>query len=248
MGQALVAKSALVQRITRNPHEVLTNVKPLLDPVGSRLSNVHLTFVRSVRPRLAGLERKVDLERLDLLDSYRLLSGVSVDLRTASMPARLYLLDLSLRLAQGQGYAELLARLMRPDIPLYDGMSPLAPGAQELPAVRAARDLVYRAGVAEGTIEPGPAEAAHAPLPGGLRAAGAGAATGEGAGLTTEAIVTVGEAMEMLGITRQAVINAVRTGRVRGEQHGKLWVLSRDDVLRYRMARDDRKMARGMAD
>jgi len=188
----------------------------------------------------------LELDRLDLLDSYRLLSGVSVDLRASPVSARLYLLDLALRLAQGQGYTELLGRVLRPDLPIYDGMSPLAPGAQDLPAVRAARDLVYRAGVAEGIIEPGPAESQTPPLPAGLRAAPSFAASGrkEPSGLTTEAIVTVGEAMEMLGITRQAVINSVHSGRVRGEQHGKLWVLSREDVLRYRMARDDRKSLR----
>lgn len=188
----------------------------------------------------------MDLARLDLLDSYRLLSGVAVDLREASPAARMYLLDLALRLAQGQGYSELLSRVLRPDLPIYDGMSPLAPGAHELPAVRAARDLVYRAGVAEGVIEPGPAESQAVALPPGLRA---GLGTGPvqavaGAGLTTEPIVTVGEAMDILAITRQAVINAVRVGRVRGEQHGKLWVLSREDVLRYRMARDDRRAGR----
>lgn len=186
----------------------------------------------------------MEIERLELLDSYRLLSGVAVDLRGASLPARLYLADLALRLAQGQGYTELLGRVLRPDLPLYDGLSPLAPGAQDLPSVRAARDLVYRAGVAEGAIEPGPAETG-APLPAGLRAPSAAGLKGEPSGLTTEAIVTVGEAMDMLGITRQAVINSVHTGRVRGEQHGRLWVLSREDVLRYRMARDDRKLARG---
>ncbi len=189
---------------------------------------------------------QVDIERLDLLDNYRLLSGGVVDLREASVSARLYLMDLALRLAQGQGYAELLQRVLRAEVPIYDGLSPLAPAAQDLPAVRAARDLVYRAGVAEGAIEPGPAEAGTAPLPAGLRSATALLHTGPGetrepSGLTTEAIVTVGEAMDMLGITRQAVINSVRTGRVRGEQHGKLWVLSREDVLRYRMVRDDRK-------
>lgn len=190
----------------------------------------------------------MDIERLDLLDNYRLLSGVVVDLREASVHARLFLMDLALRLAQGQGYAELLQRVLRPDAPVYDSLSPLAPQAQELPTVRAARDLVYRAGVAEGVIEPGPAESGTAPLPPGLRAATALLAMAprgkEPLGLTTEAIVTVGEAMDMLGITRQAVINAVRTGRVRGEQHGKLWVLSREDVLRYQLVRDDRKAMR----
>lgn len=189
----------------------------------------------------------MELTGLELLDSYRLLSGVAVDLRPASPAARLYLADLALRLAQGQGYAELLARVLRPDIAIYDGLSPLAPAAHELPAVRAARDLVYRAGVAEGAIEPGPAESAASPLPAGLRPAAAGTVrTKDSAGLTTEAIVTVGEAMDLLGITRQAVINAVHVGRVRGEQHGKLWVLSREDVLRYRMARDDRRLTRAM--
>lgn len=177
----------------------------------------------------------------DLLDTYRLLSGAVVDLSGTSPAARVYLLDLALRLAQGQGYAELVQRVLKPDAPIYEGLSPLAPNAQELPAVRAARDLVYRAGVAEGAIAPGPTDNGLA-LPPGLRAGGA---PNEGhAGLTTEAIVTVGEAMDMLDITRQAVINAVRSGRVRGEQHGKLWVLAREDVLRYRLARDDRKAAR----
>lgn len=190
-----------------------------------------------------------DIAQLELLDSYRLLNGAVVDLRPASIQARLFLLDVAARLAQGQGYHELLTRVMRPDVPLYEGLSPLSPGVQELPALRAANDLVYRAGVAEGIIAPGPAEAQFAPLPGGLRHLGGRApvkSAREGS-LTTEAIVTVGEAMDMLGITRQAVINAVRTGRVRGEQHGKLWILSREDVLRYRMNRDERRQARGEA-
>ena len=188
-----------------------------------------------------------DIAQLELLDSYRLLSGAVVDLRPSSLPARLFLLDIAARLAQGQGYQELLARLMRPDAAIYEGLSPLSPGVQELPALRAANDLVYRAGVAEGAIVPGPAEAQAIALPGGLRplVGRMPAARPRDGSLTTEAIVTVGEAMDMLGITRQAVINSVRTGRVRGEQHGKLWILSREDVLRYRMNRDERRQARG---
>ena len=195
----------------------------------------------------AGVTEGFDIAQLELLDSYRLLNGAVVDLRSSSLPARLFLLDVAARLAQGQGYHELLARVMRPDVPLYEGMSPLSPGVHELPALRAANDLVYRAGVAEGVIVPGPAEAQAVPLPGGLRPLAGRVQTQrprEG-GLTTEAIVTVGEAMDMLGITRQAVINSVRTGRVRGEQHGKLWILSREDVLRYRLNRDERRQARG---
>lgn len=190
---------------------------------------------------------RFDIAQLELLDSYRLLSGAAMDLRSSSLPARLFLLDLAARLAQGQGYHELVARVMRPDVPLYEGLSPLAPAVQELPALRAAHDLVYRAGVAEGIIQPGPGE--NAPLPSGLRALGprTPVAPGREGSLTTEAIVTVGEAMEMLGITRQAVINSVRTGRVRGEQHGKLWILSREDVLRYRMGRDERRQLRNQA-
>jgi hypothetical protein len=188
----------------------------------------------------------VKVYSLDLLDTYRLMSGVAVDLRPASELARIYLNDLALRLAQGQGYAELLARVLRPDGPLYEGRSPLAPGSEDLAALRAARDLVYRAGVAEGAIEANASE--FAALPVGLRGGVAATARpASGSGLTTEAIVTVGEAMEMLSITRQAVINAVKTGRIRGEQHGKLWVLSREDVLRYRLARDDRRIARESA-
>lgn len=188
-----------------------------------------------------------DIAQLELLDSYRLLNGAVVDLRSSSLGARLFLLDIAARLAQGQGYQELLARLMRPDAAIFEGLSPLSPGVQELPALRAANDLVYRAGVAEGAIQPGPAEAQGIALPSSLRPFAARVTASKPAregSLTTEAIVTVGEAMDMLGITRQAVINSVRTGRVRGEQHGKLWILSREDVLRYRMNRDERRQAR----
>jgi len=183
----------------------------------------------------------------DELDAYRLLGGSVVDLSPARPEARVYLADLALRLAQGQGYAELLARILRPDCPLYEGWSPLAPQAHDLPALKAARDLVYRAGVAEGAIAPQGHVTPAAALPLGLRGGSAPASDVRppaSTGLTTEAIVTVGEAMDMLGITRQAVINAVRSGRVRGEQHGKLWVLSREDVLRYRLVRDDRRALR----
>ena len=208
----------------------------------------YLAIARSIarrarRPHRCAL-RKTQLkpESPDLLDTYRLLGGVAVDLRPASVTARHYLMDLALRLAQGQGYEELLVRVQRPDVPLYEGHSPLSPVAADLPALRAARDLVYRAGLAEGHIVPGPGEA-NLPLWASAGRSALGSAVGSGK-LTTEPILTVGEAMDMLGITRQAVINAVHSGRVRGEQHGKLWVLSREDVLRYRMARDDRRLAR----
>ena len=201
-----------------------------------------MTYPANPPPGLGG----VDIAQLELLDSYRLLSGASVDLRPASLSARLYLLDLAARLAQGQGYHELAARVMRPDVPLYEGLSPFAPAALDLPALKAAQDIVLRAGIAEGIIQPGPAEAQGIPLPSSLRpfATRPAEVRGPDSGLTTEAIVTVGEAMDMLGITRQAVINAVRTGRVRGEQHGKLWILSREDVLRYRLGRDERRQLR----
>jgi hypothetical protein len=182
---------------------------------------------------------------LDLLDSYRLITGAVVDLRQVDERSRLFLSDLALRLAQGQGYAELVGRVLRPDAAIYEGMSPLAPAVQDLPGVKVARDLIYRAGVAEGAIEPRGVEADVEALPRGLRtaldASGAPRAI-ESAGrtLTTEKIVTVGEAMQILGITRQAVINAVRGGKVRGEQHGKLWILAREDVFAYRAERNDR--------
>lgn len=183
-------------------------------------------------------------ESPDQIDAYRLLNGVAVDLRAASPAARQFLTDLALRLVQGEGYTELLLRVQRPDAPIYEGQSPLSPTVNELPALRAARDLVYRAGVAEGHIAATQADGALQVLPSSLRVSPAAPAGGRDGKLTTEPIVTVGEAIEMLDITRQAVINAVRAGRIRGEQHGKLWVLSREDVLRYRMARDDRRLAR----
>ncbi len=189
------------------------------------------------------------LER-DLLDSYRLISGVVVDLRQVDDRARAFLSDLALRLAQGQGYAELVGRVLRPDAAIYEGHSPLAPNAQELPGVRVARDLVYRAGIAEGVIEPRPTEEDAVALPRGLRTVRDAAgnpreAPTSGRSLTTEQIVTVGEAMSLLGITRQAVINSVHSGRVRGEQHGKLWILAREDVLAYRAEREGRLATRG---
>lgn len=191
----------------------------------------------------------MDIDRIDLLDTYRLLSGAVVDLREVPVPVRLCLSDLALRLAQGQGYAELVRYVMAPDAPVYEGMSPLAPGVQERPAVKVARDLVYRAGVAEGSIEPAPTDGERAPLPRTLRtqrdvAGNPTAVDGPDDRLTRVEIVTVGEAMDLLGITRQAVINAVRAGKVKGEQHGRLWILSKDDVLRYRAQREERANAK----
>ncbi len=187
----------------------------------------------------------MNVESLDLLDSYRLISGAVVDLHDVPAEARMFLSDLALRLAQGQGYGELVGRIMSPTSVVYGGISPLAPEAQDLAAVRVARDLVYRAGVAEGAIEAQASDSAVA-IPRGLRtvrdADGALQAVDEVVtGLTREQIVTVGEAMKLLNITRQAVINAVRNGKVRGEQHGRLWILSREDVLQYRAQRAKRR-------
>ncbi|GEM_PF-3413538 len=187
------------------------------------------------------------LDGVDLLDSYRLVSGATVDLREVAAPIRAFIADIALRLAQGQGYNELVGRVLAHDSPIYGGMSPLAPGAGELPAVKVAHDLVYRAGVAEGAIEPKPGEVDLEVVPRALRATvqERGEASGPPKGqLTTEKIVTVGEAMNLLGITRQAVINSVRTGKIRGEQHGRLWILAREDVLTYREIRNQRKAAR----
>lgn len=192
----------------------------------------------------------MDAIERDLLDSYRLISGVVVDLRQVDDRARAFLSDLALRLAQGQGYQELVGRVLRPDAAIYEGHSPLAPGAQELAGVRVARDLVYRAGVAEGVIDARPNEDSGEALPRGLRTVrdaegNPRAVPSTGRSLTTEKIVTVGEAMALLGITRQAVINAVHSGKVRGEQHGKLWILAREDVLAYRAERAERLATRG---
>jgi hypothetical protein len=186
---------------------------------------------------------------LDLLDSYRLISGAVVDLRQVDERSRAFLSDLALRLAQGQGYDELVGRVLRHDAAIYENMSPLAPAAQELAGVKVARDLVYRAGVAEGAIVPRGVEADVEPLPRGLRtvrdtSGQPRAVDAVGRSLTTEKIVTVGESMQILGITRQGVINAVRGGKVRGEQHGKLWILAREDIFAYRAERTERANAR----
>ncbi len=188
----------------------------------------------------------MDLANTGNLDSYRLITGAMVDLREVPAAAQMFVNDLALRLAQGQGYNELIGRVMRHDAPIYQGMSPLAPGADAMPAVQVARDLIYRAGLAEGAIAAKPGETRDDALPSSLRArvSRSGNKTARGSRLTSEEIVTVGEAINILGITRQAVINAVRNGKVHGEQHGKLWILSRDDVLEYREEREKRRARR----
>ena len=188
----------------------------------------------------------MDKASADILVSYRLISGATVDLQDVGAAARTFVNDLALRLAQGQGYNELIGRVMRHDAPIYQGMSPLVPAAADLAAVQVARDLVYRAGLADGTIAPNPGEPGADALPSTLRAriARTGSGAASGSRLTTEEIVTVGEAMNLLGITRQAVINAVHSGKVHGEQHGKLWILSREDVLQYRDMREARRERR----
>jgi hypothetical protein len=183
-------------------------------------------------------------ESVGLLDAYRLISGSMVDLREVPLAARLFINDLAIRLAQGQGHDELVLRVLNPSAPIYSGSSPLAPDTAGLPAVQVARDLVYRAGVAEGVIKPSGPTTEGQVLPAVLGGGRRGVAGGEGESserLTTVKIVTVGEAMVMLNITRQAVINAVRKGKIRGEQHGRLWILSRDGVVAYGRAREERK-------
>jgi excisionase family DNA binding protein len=186
------------------------------------------------------------LEGASFLDSYRLMSGAVVDLREVDPAVRAFVADLALRLAQGHGYKELINRVLQHDSPIYGGVSPLASGAQELAAVKVAHDLVYRAGVAEGTITPKPGEAGVESVPQTLRQSRTrlDMVSTPAHELTTEKIVTVGEAMNILGITRQAVINSVRAGKIRGEQHGRLWILARDDVLKYRETRARRKNGR----
>jgi hypothetical protein len=186
-----------------------------------------------VRDRTKASEWETALTAWDLLDSYRLRTGASLDLRTVAPVARVFLLDLALRAAQGQSYAELLQRIMSPDAPIYEGRSPIEPGIGDLPAVRVAQDLVYSTGLRQGAIAGGAATQADG-----------GQAQDLGAGLVREAIVTVGEAMRLLGLTRQAVINAARSGRVRGEQHGGLWILSRRDVVAYGQRRGARQASR----
>jgi len=46
-------------------------------------------------------------------------------------------------------------------------------------------------------------------------------------------VMTTGEAAEIKGVTRQAVHAAIQAGRLKAEQHGKVWLIRRRDLDRW---------------
>ena len=52
-------------------------------------------------------------------------------------------------------------------------------------------------------------------------------------GLTTSEAISVREAMELIGLTRQAIYNAIINGRVAAEKVGHVYLVDRRSLLKY---------------
>jgi excisionase family DNA binding protein len=59
-------------------------------------------------------------------------------------------------------------------------------------------------------------------------------------------MLTVTEAAERLGLSRSTVLNQIRAGAIRSERIGRLWVISEDEVERYRREHRGRPFGRSV--
>lgn len=145
---------------------------------------------------------------------YKLLKGESVDLSKLPKADLEYLVDLSRRAVDDEDYATLAVAVKgRGAYPLRGGRW-VTKEIQESDLYRVAADVVDRVGIRQGMIAPDDDDRVTA----------------------VDQIVGVTEAAEMLGITRAAVVKAVRAGRLQGRQIGKAWALLRGSVERYQVA------------
>lgn len=145
---------------------------------------------------------------------HEMLDGTSVDLDGLTATERDYLAELAAACARPDAdYFEALKKAKGPGSPALQG-GKITAEALEHPVYRVANDIVARLGIREGWIlAPGVTEKP----------------TGR-----PEDLMSVTQAADELGITRAAVHDALREGRLKGQQIGNAWVLNRADVAAYR--------------
>jgi len=141
---------------------------------------------------------------------YQLLDGSTFNTATLSREEARTLEDLEARVRGGMDYFELLRHIKGKDSPLLEN-GRVAREVIRRPVFQIAADMVGRAGIAQGCV--------LAPL--GLE------------GIDQEELLSLGEAAQLLLISRAAVHQALREHRLDGRQVGTAWVIRRADVEEY---------------
>ena len=150
--------------------------------------------------------------------SYELLSGERVSLGWLNPTDMTFLEGLKAAVESGHDYFELLMGVRGKKAYPFKGAAKLTPEIARSVLYRVAEDIVERAGIQQGhSIAPGsgPADPDEKPL------------------------VSLSEAAEIIGITRAGVHLALTKGRLKGWQVGKVWVLDKRSVQRYRDRRSE---------
>ncbi|MEW6363223.1 MAG: hypothetical protein AB1714_01140 [Acidobacteriota bacterium] len=152
------------------------------------------------------------------MDSYTLLSGEIVDLRSLSPEGRRFLsrLKATARKKGEEDYFDLLRAVKGPGaFPLRGG--PITPEVAVSPLYRVAHDIVDRVGIEQGYLLP-PGAAVDMPR------------TGEWISMT--------QAAELIGVSRTAVHQALLEKRLEGLRVGNAWTIERRRAIAYKERRE----------
>ena len=153
----------------------------------------------------------------------RLLDGEVADLGKLPKEDLAFLLDLQRRAMDDEDYFELERAVCGPGAYPLKGSPRVTSAVHRTPLFRAAEDVAYRVGIRQGVIAPNEDDEM----------------------VPTEAIMSVSEAAEELGITRSAVAKAAQSGRLRGKKIGNAWALLKRSVRSYQVA--EHRVAAGKA-
>jgi excisionase family DNA binding protein len=154
------------------------------------------------------------MARKGLKAMYELTNGEVLDLSRLASKERSYLDELAADAAKGAAYFDLLLRVKGPGaLPSKGGM--VTSEVLTSTVYRVAQDIVQRVGIVQGKLRP-PSDAAPAQL------------------------LSVPEAARLVGVTRQALNDAIARDRLPAQRVGGTFVLKLDDVRAYRAAAEQR--------
>lgn len=144
--------------------------------------------------------------------TYRLLDGRKLDLRGLSRADLEFVLDLQARALAGEDFFTLeMSVCGRGAYPLK-GSPRVTSEVHATKLFRVAEDVAFRTGILQGFLAPAGARA-------------------------PDKLVGVADAAKRLGISRAAVVKALKAGRLRGERVGKAWAIPEESVGAYRVAK-----------
>lgn len=147
---------------------------------------------------------------------HALLSGEVLDLSGLEPAERHYLDQLAADAERGAGYFDLLMKVKGPGaLPSAGSGGMVTTAVLESVVYRVAQDIVQRVGIAQGKLG-APTNAAPSQL------------------------LSVPEAARLVGVTRQALNDAIARGRLQAQKVGGSYVLKLDDVRAYRATAEER--------